>query len=239
MTVTKKVAEDEAPTQAYTEVSSLVDLMAGLLPVLHADARNGRTVRRAPDKAVVPANDPYVDVQADAFIQQLKEAASRVVKSTSEGDTETMDSVSREELDAKLAANVAEVKSVASEMRAEMAGLRSENAIQFSALKEQLTALQAAIETRASQTDAKVETLSAKVDGVEKGIEGKIDGVKTAISTTQWVITVVVAVAALPGFVSFFSKEEPKPSAPAVVVVQQPTAPVPQGQPAPAVKPAK
>ena len=93
----------------------------------------------------------------------------------------------REEIDTKLAANVAEVKAVASEMRSEMTALRADNHTQF-------VELRAFMEVQASKTEAAFSTLGAKIDGVEKGLDGKIDGLDSSITMGQWAIGVLIAV---------------------------------------------
>ena len=127
--------------------------------------------------------------------------------------------ITREELDAKLGQNVAEVKAIASEMRADMAAQRADNQTQFSALNDRMASMEAFMREQSARSDsqfnilnfkidsvdtslsAKIDgidrSLSAKIDGVEKGVEGKIDGLKSSISTMQWLIATVLAVGAL------------------------------------------
>jgi hypothetical protein len=112
--------------------------------------------------------------------------------------------VTREELDAKLLANAAEIKLVAYEMHADIGALRAENQAQFSAI-------QALIETQTAKSEARFTALDAKIDGVEKslegkivglegkivGLEGKIDGQRSALGMLQWVIIFVATLAGL------------------------------------------
>lgn len=90
-----------------------------------------------------------------------------------------MSNISREELDAKLGQNKAEVESVASSMRADMAQWRELNNTQMSALQAQLS------------------SLNSKIDGKFEGMEGKIDGLKTTSSTVQWMVGAILALLAL------------------------------------------
>lgn len=129
-------------------------------------------------------------------------------------------SITREELDAKLEANVSEVKATAAGMQAEMASLRAENQIQFSEIKSLIQA----------QTST-LNTLGAKIDGVEKGLEGKIDGLKSSINMLQWVIGIAVAIGGIwVAYMQLRQAETPPPQVPPVVyMVPQPsTSTVPQ-----------
>ncbi|MBK0415225.1 hypothetical protein JD974_12495 [Chromobacterium haemolyticum] len=130
--------------------------------------------------------------------------------------TQTMStSITREELDAKLAANVAEVRATAADMRAEMAALRAENHVQFAEVK-------ALIQAQTSSFN----TLGAKIDGVEKGLEGKIDGLKSSINMLQWVIGFAVAIAGIwVAYMQLKQAETPPPQA-APIVQQAPQLPV-------------
>lgn len=99
-----------------------------------------------------------------------------------------MSSLTREELDAKLGQNKAEVDSLASAMRADMAQWREQNNTQMSAIQAQLS------------------SLNSKIDGKFEGMEGKVDGVKSSLSTMQWMvgtilamIGIVAAILAIPG----------------------------------------
>ena len=132
----------------------------------------------------------------------------------------------REEIDAKLAANVAEVKAVASEMRSEMTSLRADNHTQFAELRAFMEAQAAKTEAAFASLNAKVEgsekSLAAKVDGIEKGLEGKIDGVKSSITTMQWLLGIVAALAAAwIGYLQLKQADAPStPTTPPAAVVK-------------------
>lgn len=157
---------------------------------------------------------------------------------TSEAIPHTSDmstAISREELDAKLAANAAEVKAVASDMRAEMAGLRADNQTQFSSLHADMAGIRALIEGLGPRFDsigARMDGLNSKMDGVEKGVEGKIDGLKSSIGMLQWVIGIVAAIAGLWVAYMQLKQAETPPAPPAVsapatqpIIINVPAAP--------------
>jgi hypothetical protein len=152
--------------------------------------------------------------------------AAEVVQDLASADNGGMSTApTREEIDAKLAANVAEVKAVASEMRAEMTALRADNQAQFAALNATMASMQSFLEAQAAKTEAGFATLAArvegsekslaaKIDGVEKGVEGKIDGLKSSMTTMQWVAGIVAALVAVwIGYLQLKQAEAP-PTAP-------------------------
>lgn len=147
-----------------------------------------------------------------------------------EADTMT---ISREELDAKLAQNKAEVQAIASGMREEMAAWReTQNA--------QMTQMNATLASMSSKMEAKFDVIDAKIDSVDKSLNGRIDGVNTAItgintaisgiqsgiSTKLTIFGVIMAVLlAIAGW--WFSSNQPTTSQqtqPTVIYVQQPNA---------------
>ncbi|MDE9447586.1 hypothetical protein KKJ04_18825 [Xenorhabdus bovienii] len=83
--------------------------------------------------------------------------------------------LSKTELEALLRANKAEVDVVAATMKKDMAEWREQQNAQFANL------------------NISIQSLSAKVDGKFEAVEGKIDGLKTSISTTQWSMTIGLA----------------------------------------------
>lgn len=103
--------------------------------------------------------------------------------------------LSREELQAHLAANKAEVNAIASEMRREMAEFRAVQAQQFATLSTSL-----------SDIKGEIASLRGEAAGNKDGMTGQIEGLKSAISTMQWMVGTVlamigiaVAVIAIPG----------------------------------------
>ncbi len=95
--------------------------------------------------------------------------------------------ISREELDAKLAQNKAEVQAIASGMREEMAAWRETQNAQMAQMNATLASMSAKI-------DAKFEVLDAKIDGVDKSVGGRIDGLNIAVSGIQSGISIRLAV---------------------------------------------
>nr|WP_199065048.1 hypothetical protein [Chromobacterium sp. ASV5] len=146
---------------------------------------------------------------------------------------------SREEIDAKLAANVAEVKAVASEMRAEMTALRADSHAQFAELRAFMEVQAAKTEAAFASLNTKVEgserNLVVKIDGIEKGLEGKIDGVKSSITTMQWLLGIVAALAAIwVGYLQLKQAEPPAAAASTSAVITAPAQPSPGILPHPA-----
>jgi hypothetical protein len=126
--------------------------------------------------------------------------------------------ITREELDAKLAATVAEVKSLAHGVHADICGLRADNQSQLSSIQSQFSAIQsllvaqtAKIEIEGAKNGARFATLDAKLNSVDKalngrmdGLEGrmdrlgdKIDGQRASIHMLQWVIGLTAAMVTL------------------------------------------
>ncbi|EMH6405698.1 DUF1640 domain-containing protein [Providencia rettgeri] len=128
--------------------------------------------------------------------------------------------MTREELDAKLAQNKAEVQAIASGMREEMAAWREAQNAQMVQMNATLTSMSAKI-------DAKFETLDAKIDGVDKSLSGQIDGLKSSYSSVQWMLGIILAllaiIFAIPQVQSYLNLSEPtKQVQPTVIYVQQP-----------------
>lgn len=103
--------------------------------------------------------------------------------------------ITREELDAKLLANAAEVKLIAHEMRADIGDLRAENRAQFSVIEALFEKQAARAEAEAAKSEARFEALTAridaeatnearfaavdaKLDAVEKSLEGKMEAME-------------------------------------------------------------
>lgn len=108
--------------------------------------------------------------------------------------------MTREELDAKLAQNKAEVQAIASGMREEMAHWREEQNEQMSKI---------------------ITTLSV----LDVKLDERYENQKQSTSKTQWLIGLTIAVAALvPAFISAIKSDTPtQPTVqPAVIYVQQP-----------------
>lgn len=90
--------------------------------------------------------------------------------------------ISREELEAKLARNKAEVDVIAAEMRREMAEFRAFQAQQFSAMNTSISEIKSQI---------------SGVNGEVTGLKGHIDGLKTTSATLQWMVGAILALLAV------------------------------------------
>ncbi|EAS1860702.1 hypothetical protein ACV39_07790 [Salmonella enterica] len=123
--------------------------------------------------------------------------------------------ITREELDAKLAQNKAEVDVIASEMRREMAEFRAFQAQQFSALNTSISEIKSQI----SGVNGEFSGLNGKIDG----LNGQIDGLKTTSATLQWMVGAILAllavILALPQVQTYLKPVE---------IIQQAPAPAPQ-----------
>lgn len=123
--------------------------------------------------------------------------------------------INRNELDALLRANKAEVDAVASGMREEMAKWREEQ------------------NTQMSQLNATLSTISSKIDSKFDAVDGKIDGLKTSLTTTQWSMTIGIALVTIilstvmiysSSIIASAEKADAKQPQPTVIYVQQPSA---------------
>ncbi|CAK6619638.1 hypothetical protein [Providencia stuartii] len=121
--------------------------------------------------------------------------------------------INRNELDALLRANKAEVDAVASGMREEMAKWREEQ------------------NTQMSQLNATLSTISSKIDSKFDAVDGKIDGLKTSLTTTQWSMTIGIALVTIilstvmiysSSIIASAEKADTKQPQPTVIYVQQP-----------------
>ncbi|EAQ1663870.1 hypothetical protein KC768_004706 [Salmonella enterica] len=97
--------------------------------------------------------------------------------------------ITREELDAKLAQNKAEVDVIASEMRREMAEFRAFQARQFSTMNTSISEIKSQI----SDVNGKFSGLNGKIDG----LNAQIDGLKTTSTTLQWMVGAILALLAV------------------------------------------
>lgn len=139
--------------------------------------------------------------------------------------------MTREELDAKLGQNKAEVQAIASGMREEMAAWRETQNAQMVQMNATLTSMSA-------KMDAKFEVIDAKMDSIDKSLNGRIDGVNSAItgintaisgiqsgiSTKLTIFGVVMAVILAVAGLYFSSNQSAQQPQPTVIYVQQPPA---------------
>ncbi len=142
--------------------------------------------------------------------------------------------MTREELDAKLAQNKAEVQAIASGMREEMAAWRETQNAQMVQMNATLTSMAAKMDAKFDTLDTKIESLDTKIDSVDKSLGGRIDGLNMAVSGIQSgistkltifgvVMAVILAVAGL-YFSSNQSAQQSQQPQPTVIYVQQPPA---------------
>lgn len=142
-------------------------------------------------------------------IENEKNAPYNSSKENMEGDI----NMTREELDAKLAQNKAEIQAIASGMREEMAHWRETQNAKMDQISATLTAM------------------SAKMDAKFDAVDGKIDGLKTSLTTTQWSMTIGIALVTIilstvmiysSSIIASAEKADTKQPQPTVIYVQQP-----------------
>ncbi|EOT0945230.1 TPA: CCDC90 family protein [Escherichia coli] len=109
-----------------------------------------------------------------------------------------MGSPSREEIDAKLGQNKAEIELISANMRAEISAFREFQSKQFTAMNQSLN---------------EIKGLIFASNGEVAGLKGQIDGIKTSMTATQWLVGAVLAMLAviitLPQIQSYFKVSEP------------------------------
>lgn len=130
-----------------------------------------------------------------------------IIEDAEKGQREVnMNDFSRDELNAHLKANKAEVDAVAASMRQEMAEFRAFQAQQFSAITTSLSEIKGEMSSAKGEMAGFKEGMSGQISGLKDGLSGQIDGVKSSISTMQWMIGtvlamigIVAAILAIPG----------------------------------------
>ena len=147
---------------------------------------------------------------------------------------EEVANISREELEARLAANKAEMESIASSIRAEMALNRENTNIQFAALNSTLNTLSAKIDGKMDSVDGEIKAIDGKIEGINgkfEGIQNQIGGINTAISGIQSGISsrlaifgiIIAVLVAVPGLISTFKDSsqpaQVQPAAPIIIQV--------------------
>lgn len=101
-----------------------------------------------------------------------------------------MSSVSREEIQALLAANKAEMESIASSIRVEMALSRENTNVQLASLNSAINSISSKIEGKMDSVDGDVKAINGRFEG----IQGQITGINTAISGIQSGISTRLAI---------------------------------------------
>lgn len=123
-----------------------------------------------------------------------------------------VNTISREELDAKLSANKAEIESIASSIRADMALARENTNVQLANLSSSISSLSSKIDGKMDSVDGEMKAITGKFDGIQgqvSGLSTAIGGIQSGISTRLAIFSVIIAViVALPGIISSF-KDSP------------------------------
>ncbi|MDS0028102.1 hypothetical protein [Enterobacter cloacae] len=142
-----------------------------------------------------------------------------------------MSSVSREEMQALLAANKAEMESIASSIRAEMALSRENTNVQLASINSAISSISSKIEGKMDSVDGDVKAINGKFEGIQgqiTGINTAISGIQSGISIRLAIFGIIIAVVvALPSIISAF-KENPvavQPAAQQPIIIQSPQEP--------------
>ena len=154
-----------------------------------------------------------------------------------------MSNVTRDEIQALLKANKAEVDAVSSEMRREMAEWREQNSNQLNQIANAINALSSKVDGKMSNVDGEVKAINGRFEGLQgqiSGINTAISGMQSGISTRLAFFGVIIAVVvAIPSLVSSL-RESPAPQQQVAqpIVIQVPQQPLAQ-QPPPVQQPSK
>ncbi|HBC7422523.1 TPA: hypothetical protein KEY88_005296 [Serratia marcescens] len=151
------------------------------------------------------------------------QAAESKSSAQSECDEAEIMAISREELDAKLLQNKAEINAVASEVRRDMAEWREQNSNQISQLTVAINALSAKV-------DGKFEGIQGQFEGIQGQIAGlntAINGIQSGISTRLAIFGVIIAVVvAIPSLISAYKDNPaPQPQSQQPIIIQVPQQP--------------
>ncbi|ENB7486574.1 MULTISPECIES: hypothetical protein [Enterobacteriaceae] len=129
---------------------------------------------------------------------------------------ENMSAISREELQAHLDKNKAELKEIASDLRCEMEKWSKDNSQKISELTVSINALSSMIEGKSEATNGRLEGMQGQINGMNTSITGistAISGIQSGLSTKLTVFGVIITVViALVGFgASLLSSNTSKP----------------------------
>ncbi|NQS80585.1 hypothetical protein [Pantoea agglomerans] len=168
------------------------------------------------------------------FVSKESENASRL-SDTNDSDEAVrqtaMSHMTREELQAQLDKNKAEMQALASGVREDMAKWSKSNS-------EELSKLTVLIEGYSSKIDGKVEATNGKLEGIQgqfsgmntaiAGLSTGISGIQSGLSTKLTVFGIIISVViALVGFgASMFSKSGENQPAANPIIIQVPQQPV-------------
>lgn len=170
-------------------------------------------------------------------------------KEDSHEEATIMPEMSREELQAHLDKNKAEVSALASDLRSEMEKWSKDNSEKISQLTISINALMANIEGKAEATNGRLEGVQGQMNGMNTAISGvntAISGIQSGLSTKLTIFGVIITVViALVGFgasliSSSSSKAQPEAAQTQPIIIQVPqsaTTTMPNPPPASSLKP--
>lgn len=144
----------------------------------------------------------------------------------SEDETDAM-SISREELDAKLNSNKAELEAIAARVQRDMAEWREQQNHQMSLLSSAISNISSKIDGKLDSVDGDVKAINGHFAGIQgqiTGINTAISGIQSGISSRLVIFGVIIAVlVAVPGLFSAF-KDSPQPPPVSPIIIQVPQA---------------
>lgn len=163
---------------------------------------------------------PHLQAVDEAYLNSQKTSASLFHTEEVKAD---MTQVSREEIQALLAANKAEMESIASSIRVEMALSRENTNVQFATLNSTLSSLSSKIEGKMDSMDGDVKAINGRFEGLQgqiSGINTAVSGIQSGISTRLTIFGMIIAVlVALPGIISAFKDSQPASQQPIIIQV--------------------
>ncbi len=183
---------------------------------------------------MVTKSPPRLQAVNDAYLNSTEITATMF---NPEETTADMNQASREEIHALLAANKAEMESIASSISAEMALSREKSNTQLTALNLSLNSLSSKIDGKMDSVNGDIRAITGKFEGIQgqiSGINTAIGGIQSGISTRLAVFGIIIAfVVAIPGLISALKDSQPSQQAasqPIIIQVPQQSVTPPQLQ---------
>jgi len=176
---------------------------------------------------------PHNETKVNKFTTSLEKSS---VVPDALGDF-SMSTPSRDEINALLQANKAEVNAISAEMRREMSEWREHNSSQLNQIANAINALSSKVDGKMNSVDGEVKAINGRFEGLQgqiTGINTAISGMQSGISTRLALFGIIIAVVvAIPSLVSSL-RESPNPQQQVTqpIVIQVPQQPLTQQPPA-------
>ncbi|MBF9834248.1 hypothetical protein [Enterobacter hormaechei] len=236
--------QDDKPLTVVMPESDRETFMMVAQQVYSVTERNAKKKMGASDDSRVDSSGEilYIDVPSDEDTQDESYIVPQGEKEAPQKEAITMSGMSREELQAHLDKNKAEVSAIASDLRSEMEKWSKDNSEKISQLTISINALNANIEGKAEATNGRLEGVQSQMNGMNTAIAGvstAISGIQSGLSTKLTIfgviITVVIALVGFGANLMSGNTSKAQPDAPQPIVIQVPQSISP---PAPAPAPA-